>query len=107
MEEILGGVVHSMLVLNAAKQRELVVRTHVQLERLHAGPASVVDAFGILAVRFAARLPVALQHCARAIGEWPEELCVAERRGDKAVSASDDFNSLPTRLLPHHRATPQ
>ena len=50
-----------MIVLDAAKQRELVVRPHVELERRQPGPFAVVDALGVLPVGFAAGLPVSFE----------------------------------------------
>ena len=60
-EEVVGGPMIPVLVLNAAVERKLVKRAHVELERWKPGPFAVVYALGIRAVRFAARLPVTLE----------------------------------------------
>ena len=39
-QEIFGGLVSPMIVLNAAKQSEFVIRAHVKLEGRQAGPAA-------------------------------------------------------------------
>src|SRR5262249_54433229 len=77
-QQIVGRGVLAVLVLNAAEERELMIRPHVELERRQPGPTAVVDALAVLAVAFAARLPVALEHRARVIGEGTE-LRLAER----------------------------
>src|SRR5581483_6039725 len=68
-EQVLRRVVVAMLVLDPAEERELVIRPHVELERLHAWPPAVVHAFGVLPVGFAARLPVAFEQRGRAVAE--------------------------------------
>src|SRR5919204_258187 len=48
LQEILSRGMIAMLVLDAAEQGELVIRTHVKLKRLHSGPLPVVYTLGIL-----------------------------------------------------------
>ena len=63
----------------AEKQREVVKRPHMQLEFRQPRPLAVVDALGVRAVAFPARLPIAFEHRLRTIGKRRELLRSAER----------------------------
>ena len=66
-----------MDVLDALEDREFAARSHVDFELADAVDDVIVDALGVLAVVFAARLPVALEHVARIIGErTPQLVCI-------------------------------
>src|SRR5437870_8514257 len=93
-----------MPVLDAAKERELVIRTHVQFEWTEAGPSPVVDALAVLPVAIAARLPVALEHRTRVIGERTE-LRVAEHCCTEASNDRESCNPLPLRAPRSHRSS--
>ena len=58
LQQIVYGPVVTVILLNAAVERELVKRAHVELERRKPGPVAVVYALGICPVGFATRLPV-------------------------------------------------
>jgi hypothetical protein len=62
LKEIGRRIVLAMLVLNASENRELASRAHVDLELGHSVDDVIVDALAILAVGFAAGLPVALEN---------------------------------------------
>src|SRR5205823_13926780 len=57
-QQVLGRRVIAVLVLDAADERAVVVRAHVDLEGRQAGPLPVVDALTVLPVAFTAGLPV-------------------------------------------------
>lgn len=81
-------------VLNAAKERELVIRAHVQLERLHPGPFAVINPLAVLPISFAARLPIALEHRAAPVRERCE-LCMAQRREAETARQRECRNQTP------------
>src|SRR5437773_12568377 len=93
-----------MLLLDTAKERELVIRTHVQFEWTEAGPSPVIDAFAVLPVAIAARLPVAFEHRTRVIGERTE-LRVAEHCRTEASGDRESCNPLPLRAPRSHRSS--
>src|SRR5262249_28395833 len=95
----------AMIVLNAAEEREFVIRPHVKLERREPRPPAVVDPFGVLAVALPARLPVAFEQSARVIGERTEQL------GATKVCCSEahchrDSDEPPGRAAPPHLQPP-
>src|SRR5712691_5268995 len=94
-----------MIVLDSAKQREFVIRTHVQFEWFQARPFPVVDALAVLPVAFAAGLPVAFEQRARVIGEGAE-LRVADRGHAEAGSDRKSCNHSPFRAAHAHGRTP-
>src|SRR5262245_29703568 len=102
LEQILGRAVIAMFVLNAAEERELVVRTHVQLEWTEARPSAVIDALTILSIALAARLPVAFEHRTGVIGERTE-LRLAKSRRAKATGDRESCNPLPRPTPRSHR----
>src|SRR5262245_25713984 len=61
LEQVLGRIVVAVGVLDAVEDRELTTRTHVDLELADAVDDVVVDALAVLAIGFAARLPVPFQ----------------------------------------------
>jgi hypothetical protein len=61
LEEILGGIMVPVGILNPPKEGELVVRTHVKLERFHPGPLAVVHTLGVMPIALTARLPVSFE----------------------------------------------
>src|ERR1043166_4594252 len=94
----------AVVVLNAAKQRKLVIWTHVELERAHSRPFSVVNALAVLPVRFAARLPVAFEQRPAVIRKR-SELSAAEGRGAEARDDRECSDQLPLRSSRRHRLT--
>src|SRR5215510_2900968 len=65
LEQVLGRIVVAVRVLDAVVDRELAPRPHVDLELADAVDEVVVDPLGVLAVGFAARLPVPFQDVMR------------------------------------------
>src|SRR4029077_7007804 len=104
-QQVLGGRVIAMLILDAAIEREFVVRPHVQLERRHTGPFSVVDALGVGAIDLAAGLPVTLEECRSMVCERTEQLCLCNRRDPQATGHRNSCNQLPFRAAPGHLST--
>src|SRR5712691_9516935 len=86
-----------MIVLDSTKQREFVIRTHVQFEWFQARPFPVVDALAVL--------PVAFEQRARVIGERAE-LRVADRGHAEAGSDRKSCNHSPFRAAHAHGRTP-
>jgi hypothetical protein len=58
LEEILGGTMVPVGILNPPKEGELVVGAHMHLKRFDPGPLAVVDPLGVMPIAFTARLPV-------------------------------------------------
>src|SRR5207244_402019 len=96
MEQVAGGGMFPMLLLNAAEERELVIGAHMQLKWAHARQLSIVDTLGVLAVGFAARLPIALEHRSAAIIKR-RELRVAGGRHPQAACDRKPCDQLPLR----------
>ena len=61
LQQIFGRLVIAMVVLDAAIQRELMVRPHVQFERRQPGPFAVVNPLRIGPVAFTTGLPVSFE----------------------------------------------
>src|SRR5438094_4079174 len=95
----------AVVVLNAAKQRKLVIRTHVELERAHSRPLSVINALAVLPVRFAAGLPVAFEQRPTMIRKRGE-LRAAEGRGAEARDDHERSDQLPLRSSRRHHLPP-
>src|SRR5438094_7025946 len=91
----------AMVVLDAAKERELVIGTHMQLKRPQTGQFPVVDTLGVLAVVLAARLPVALEHRACAI-VVRRKLRGADGDRSKHGCHREPCNHAPVRAAPGH-----
>src|SRR5437773_6994696 len=85
LEEVFRRRMIAMLFLDSPEQRELMIRTHMEFEWVHAWPFAVVHPFGVLPVSFAARLPIAFEHRSRSVGKGAE-LSLAERRPRHAVT---------------------
>src|SRR5260370_918286 len=71
-EQVFGGIVVAMALLDAAEEREFVMRSHVQLEGAYAGPLAVVHTLAVLPISLAARLPVPFEHRAAPIRQGRE-----------------------------------
>src|SRR5262249_14807037 len=105
-QQIISRCVITMLVLDPAEQRELVIRAHVELERREPWPLAVVHPLGVMAVALAARLPVAFEERARVIRKWTEQLSATKVcRGD-AHGHCKAADQLPFRTAPRHLCRP-
>ena len=69
LQQVVGGVVLAVLVLDAREDRELAPRAQVHLELADAVDDVIVDALGVLPVAAPARLPVAFEDVARVADE--------------------------------------
>ena len=94
-----------MVVLDAAKQREIMERPHVELERRHARPLAVIDTFTVLTVSLAARLPIAFERELRAAG-MGNELRTAESGEAQTHAQSDGSDQSSCRSPPRHQLPP-
>src|SRR3954471_24705310 len=101
LQQVLRRVMVSVLVLNAHKQRELVIGPEMEFERRQPGPAPVIHPLRIFAI-VAARLPVALEHGPAAIVKG-RELCGGKRCGTRTTEHRDHRNAFPGRTQPHHQ----
>src|SRR6185295_9875984 len=106
LQEIRRRSMIAMVVLDAAIQREFVIRPHVKLERRKPWPFSVVDAFGVGAIVFAAGLPVSFEQSRSMVGERTEELGLCHRCDPEAAGNRTSCNQLPFRAAPGHRLPP-
>src|SRR5512144_3264266 len=75
--------------------------TEVQLEWRQTRPSAVVDAFAVLTVALATRLPVTFEHRARSVVERCE-LCIAQRGRTKAACYGGRSNQVPVRSRRAH-----
>ena len=68
-EQVVGGIVIAMLLLDTLEDREIALRPEMHLEPPHAVDDVVLHALAVPAVGLAARLPVAFENVAGTVGE--------------------------------------